>query len=1549
MDEQAIFEAEIAQQLELVNLDVEEVIDNSEDENEDQGHAIINEYSPEISEYLKRIQEQTENFERELSECDGLLQHSYKEDSQAVVLYEESQMVRHAAEDMGLDVDEYRKRILAEIEREDELPLDELLHDDALSMIGQTDIDYGMEERAGTVAVIDQSENFQKMLQKQIEEMEIEQKEKAEKFQKEKDMRAQIEEKEAQDEQLRSQERMRKIQHAEEEILQEKMAHQKKLEEELQQKEDEMEILLAEQEKTIQELSEKTREEKKQFEERQRLEEIRQYEIRSKASTRIQSYYRGHRVRTVYGNTLREAKERRRERKQEERIAEIEIEIRKREEEKKIQEQEEKKKAEEVKLEEKRKQQEEMRILREKEESEQLEKAKKEAERKEKERLETERKQMEKQRKEEEQRMKEEEKKRKLELEKLEKEKKEKEKEEKKQQKREQERLEKERKEREKEEKRMKKLEQERLEKEKKEKQKEEKQKQKIEQEQLEKEKKEKQLEEKRQLIEKERLEKEKVRKENEERKLSEEKQGQKLEKHLEQKTEEEKEMENGPREEEVLGMNIKQSSPVDERESGETERTETKIETNVSKHTKQKSELGKHGEESTSAQTEMKDVVQVDTKNKPQRPKTKLLVGDLPVQIEARRLEWIKSCLPWSKISNEPWKLKPASNKVFRRPSSAKKMQPLNENMILTAAQASSLRQVSTVQLEDLPGCSLTTLGQCWGLQCLKATNCGLVAVEGLLPCKQLQYLELKNNRIVYVDLKDMGSLQYVDLSNNALSAIHGLDNCSNIRWLNLSNNKISRLGGVGSLRRLHTLNLVSNQLISTQGIGDVPTLQTLDISHNHVQQLEDMDKLCLLKYLTASSNNITKLPVLKNHVLLQELNLEDNSIDSIKPLSRCWLPLLDKLNLAQNSLDLMESLEHFCMLSELNIGSNQICDDDVIISAIGPCKYMKSIVYEDNPVSDDLSIRLLEMLPRLKFVNNEDLKSVSQTTPVKPTVNFEAMCLSQMQLYTELFIKFEQDLGSKQCLPSPELKTLCDIYFNYCDRTFKIAVEHRYAHEYGDIMLTVPTAPTGPKPDRPLSARTKHLQSIDRFMSPKEMFEKALNSAVEEPKAVGNSVGVPTKVNGVKDNDIITSVPANVVGKMLQNEFGKKKTSLEVYAATKIQAMWKGYQTRKFLNYKPSSVQQFLNFEVTKEICDAVTKIQATWRGYSLRCKFQAALEYAHFEDLDEDDLDLPDIDLQEFVFDENLIDDWKPPDTPQLPQSYSVIGKPPSGRALGARDPPGQMDNGHMPQGQPLKAWRSGESQASDVNSLTRKMVRPTSAATSSITLESYRTGVSKKEEQISEEWGFKDSSTAHLMLQRAKKMKYNSERKKKLSKLDPRQRLALFRRLEETTGKIKSVQPPPHKILPRKEYFQARQQEINMKQREHHQESQTRVTRTYEWLHTQVGNFPEANISPQLLNHKAFYGSEGNIPNLDNEIVGKHIGYMQNMELQSVESASIKGETIAPRRYSAGEDRGTRFPPIKTNSAPSVKEKMSWRNKKVETNVGWGGGRKRSLRK
>jgi len=49
-----------------------------------------------------------------------------------------------------------------------------------------------------------------------------------------------------------------------------------------------------------------------------------------------------------------------------------------------------------------------------------------------------------------------------------------------------------------------------------------------------------------------------------------------------------------------------------------------------------------------------------------------------------------------FSKVSNEPWKLKASTSKrPARRPSSAKKLAMLEENVITTAAKVASLRQV--------------------------------------------------------------------------------------------------------------------------------------------------------------------------------------------------------------------------------------------------------------------------------------------------------------------------------------------------------------------------------------------------------------------------------------------------------------------------------------------------------------------------------------------------------------------------------------------------------------------------------------------------------------------------------------------------------------------------------------------------------------------------------------------------------------------------------------------------------------------------------------
>ena len=48
-------------------------------------------------------------------------------------------------------------------------------------------------------------------------------------------------------------------------------------------------------------------------------------------------------------------------------------------------------------------------------------------------------------------------------------------------------------------------------------------------------------------------------------------------------------------------------------------------------------------------------------------------------------------------------------------------------------------------VALRDIPSCSMHNLSQCPDIRSLTLQNCGLLAVEGLDKCKELQELHIK------------------------------------------------------------------------------------------------------------------------------------------------------------------------------------------------------------------------------------------------------------------------------------------------------------------------------------------------------------------------------------------------------------------------------------------------------------------------------------------------------------------------------------------------------------------------------------------------------------------------------------------------------------------------------------------------------------------------------------------------------------------------------------------------------------------------------------
>ena len=58
-----------------------------------------------------------------------------------------------------------------------------------------------------------------------------------------------------------------------------------------------------------------------------------------------------------------------------------------------------------------------------------------------------------------------------------------------------------------------------------------------------------------------------------------------------------------------------------------------------------------------------------------------------------------------------------------------------------------------------------------------------------------------------------------------------------------------------------------------------------------------------------------------------------------------------------------------------------------------------------------------------------------------------------------------------------------LCDDYFKYCCKSFKLAVEHRYAHEYGELSTAnFPAAPPTPHSSRPSSGRSPKVSAQAR-----------------------------------------------------------------------------------------------------------------------------------------------------------------------------------------------------------------------------------------------------------------------------------------------------------------------------------------------------------------------------------------------------------------------------------------------------------------------------------
>ncbi|XP_074840103.1 leucine-rich repeat- and IQ domain-containing protein 1 [Carettochelys insculpta] len=966
-----------------------------------------------------------------------------------------------------------------------------------------------------------------------------------------------------------------------------------------------------------------------------------------------------------------------------------------------------------------------------------------------------------------------------------------------------------------------------------------------------------------------------------------------------------------------------------------------------------------------------------------------------LPDDVEKKRLTWMTTCKPWSKIYRENQRKK-VVKRCRPRKILASKMPPLSTEIIIQSGPWNALQQVTTLTLQDLPGCSLSTLSECSNLQFLTLRRCGLTALEGLSNCKSLKYIDVTENNIQTINCENLENLCILILNKNQLASLHGLDGCRDLRNLELSYNKVTRIGGLESLKNLQQLIVDHNQLIGTKGLCDAPTLMYIDCSFNHLTQLEGIENCGLLQVLKLQGNNLCELPILENHVLLRELYVDDNSISTMEIFSLYWLPLLQILSLSQNSLTQLAPLYSCVSLEKLNISNNCLADLDSIITWLSGCHKLSELSFSGNPVLQEKYWRcsVLKILPCLQFLNGENVTSHAKLSTERIKVlepgNFLKICQAQIE-EIDLIKKKTAERGNVSFLDAAQSQCW------YFKQLMKLSSEHRYTHEYGDLNIDDRDEPEAQK-HHLMQTATDRLQQnnlfitgakenkqdflnhSERWITTSHIPPMFINSSIPVPQKKSNQedkikkstecyisysgeskekISTPTTRNTFRERDIVCNEGVN-----LQHV----ENNVDNLAATIIQSHWRGYIIRRDINFytrlhmaatliqcswrkycaRRNAVhcrnESSQLTDVMEQKHKAASLIQAFWKGFLLRKKLASALAAVKSDEVEDD---YEEVNVDDFTFDEAALEqEWLASDSTRFPSKTLLLTNqlhwPKNPRPLNSAH---DSFNLLWP---PYEAWQCDERQHSFSPENTQFKIRSEKRLVSHLSdsqpkkKSSFKT---EKEEKISEEWGFQDIATAQLMLKRARKMKSKKSNNKNL---DPAVRLALFKNNENKQPPVKPLRKrPPAKVS----YFEGREEEFVHLDTTSAEKLQRSRELTYQWLHTQVGDYEAANMKSVKCNRF--------LPDLDPDILnGGRVQLVASpvsredtdLDLISMISGSAltqkREKNNKPHRHSAGSSTKDISASERIHLGSFHKERISFRDHPVQLSGGWGSGKRKA---
>lgn len=202
---------------------------------------------------------------------------------------------------------------------------------------------------------------------------------------------------------------------------------------------------------------------------------------------------------------------------------------------------------------------------------------------------------------------------------------------------------------------------------------------------------------------------------------------------------------------------------------------------------------------------------------------------------------------------------------------------------------------------------------------------------VKNLDKLGQLEELELNDNDISEIrGLDNLVSLRVLSIrgkeSNKGqrIAKIEGLDELSKLERLDLASNDITKMENLHELYALKVLGLRDNPISGITGLNRLEQLKALDLEMTSISEITGLDKLGNLEFLGLMHCRISKIQGLNNLTRMNMLELNYNMIESIEGLSN--LIMLKILLLNNNKIQEIEGLETLFNLNKCELGENQI-----------------------------------------------------------------------------------------------------------------------------------------------------------------------------------------------------------------------------------------------------------------------------------------------------------------------------------------------------------------------------------------------------------------------------------------------------------------------------------------------------------------------------------------------------------------------------------------------------------------------------------------------